>query len=270
MHRYLLREFGVDGCYYPFERTLEALPLTIASMRNLEFTGFNVTIPYKERILSYLDDVSEQVNFVGAANTIHNRDGKLFGHNTDGVGFISALLNKGQTVKKKAAVILGSGGAARGVLFNLCQNAIAELHILNRTAHKAERLADKLQRIFPEVNISCDAFEEAVVTQKLAMSDLVINTTSLGMWPETEQAPYLFREDASHLVVYDLVYNPLDTAFLRSAKRFGATPIDGLDMFIFQGVEALKIWLHGETEFEFDYLKLRTFLTEQLHTYEPN
>ena len=265
MHAELLSELGQQGCYVPFQRESEELAETVSAMRTLQFTGFNVTLPYKEAIIEYLDELTPQARFMGAVNTVHHKDDRLLGYNTDGVGFYLGLKNSGFDATAKQAMLFGAGGAARGVAVNLIENGLSKLILFNRTLEKAERLKDALLQV-SSIEIVCKPLDQNVVREYLPTSHLVVNTTALGMWPAVNETPFPFDEDVSELTVYDLVYNPLQTTFLKSARAAGARVVDGLDMFIFQGVEALRIWLERD-RIDFDYDKIRTFLIERLKTY---
>jgi shikimate dehydrogenase len=266
MHEALLSEIGQKGCYVPFEREEIELEATIAAMQTLGFCGFNVTLPFKEKIIEYLDELSPQAEFMSAVNTVHNKDGRLIGYNTDGIGFYLGLKNSGFQADNTKVLIFGAGGAARGVAVNLLENQLSELVIFNRTLEKAERLREDLRRVSEKTAITCLPLSQNGVQEQLADADLIVNTTALGMWPDVEAVPFRLGQSAEHLTVYDLVYNPLETAFLKQARSAGAKVIDGLDMFIFQGVEALRIWLQRE-RIDFNYSNIRTFLLERLQTY---
>jgi shikimate dehydrogenase len=187
-----------------------------------------VTVPFKEKVLAYLDELSPEVQAMQAANTIIQRQGKLFGHNTDIAGIAYAL--RDIRLKDKKVLILGAGGAARALGYFL-QQQYAHLFWFNRTRSKAENLAIQFSgELISREKISSIHF------------DLIINTTPLGMFPnqETPLAHYPFQPQQT---IFDLVYNPIHTPLLQDAEHQGARIISGLDMFIGQGVKQIELWL---------------------------
>lgn len=263
MHQYLLNEIGQMGRYHTFEVPEQRLADKVRELKSLGFRGFNVTVPYKQAIMSHLDDIDEEARFIGAVNTVLLKNGRLSGFNTDSHGFIKALkINQVQT-KDNAAVVLGAGGAARAVIFNLIRCGIKKLFIFNRTLQRAESLSGEVAKFCDSAEITFGELKKDEVTRGINACQLIVNATPLGMWPNVNQSPYLFESDASGLAAIDLIYNPLQTMFLKTAEQAGAKTIDGLDMFIFQGVEALKIWL--EEEINFDLKELRNYLIHQSH-----
>ncbi len=260
LHAYLLNRLHKNGEYLRYECDEWALPDLMRQFVQSDLTGFNVTIPYKKTIMPFLNKMTPAAEFIGAVNTVHLKTGKFLGYNTDCLGFKQALERRNVTVKSKTAVVFGAGGAARAVCFQLLESGVSALRIFNRTLPSAEKIARDLQARFSSCKIEFQDLDSAKTAQQMLEADLFVNTTSLGMWPHVDSTPFVFKSDLSNKVVVDVVYNPLRTKFLQLAEDLHAETVDGLDMFVFQGVEALKIWLNIEDSIDFNYLELRNIL----------
>jgi len=200
----------------------------------------NVTMPHKNAVISYLDEIDLTAKFVDAVNTILNDDGKLRGFNTDGVGALKALLENGVNPKGKKLLLIGAGGAARAIAFTLAQE-VEELVILNRSTDKARRLADVLRKEFNK-SIKANSLSASHVKDELEQSDILINATSIGMHPNNDQSPVSPEWLRPDLCVMDTVYNPIETKLAKDAKNMGAKVISGVEMLIHQGSASFKIW----------------------------
>lgn len=234
---------NLDVRYEVWETDKEGLPEVIEGLRNPAKLGANVTIPYKEDIIPFLDELNELARRIGAVNAIVNRDGKLIGCNTDGTGFIRALRQDGGLEPKdKRAVILGAGGAARAVGFALVDAGVTSLFIINRTTERGEALASSLKLSGNEVVAS--AWKDGRTLQALMECDLLVNCTSVGMKDsEAEnQLPIDVRLIPTRALVYDVVYNPAETPLLAAARQAGARTMGGLSMLVYQGAEAFELW----------------------------
>lgn len=260
LQKSLLLSLHRRGGYEKVECDAETLSGVLRRFKREGYTGFNVTIPHKQRILEYLNDIDAEAEFIGAVNTVRLQENKLTGFNTDGLGFRASLETHEVATQGKTALVFGAGGAARAVCFHLLAAGIAHLHIANRTAERAYELIDDLRRHFPGKTVR---FAQASICDTVKASHIVVNTTSVGMWPNREKTPHAFEQRLDGKSVIDIVYNPVKTRFLREAEARGAAVIDGLDMLIFQGVEALKIWL--QEAFEFDRQSLRKLLKRAQH-----
>jgi len=265
LHEFLLQELGMDGNYLAHEIYEEALGATLQDFEENGVTGFNVTIPFKQRIMQSLDVVEHAARVIGAVNTVRCQDDKLFGYNTDGIGFVRSLTNKGVQIGNRSAVVLGAGGAARAVVFGLIQQRVEKISVCNRTLSRAEALVREMRATTGFEAIAACAIQERDVLASLVEDSILVNTTSLGMWPDTRALPFEIRSEAAKMIVVDLVYNPLETRFLQLARQMGATAIDGLDMFIFQGLAALQIWLQRPVKIKHEII--RTFLIGKLENY---
>jgi len=248
MHNAAFEALGLDYVYLPFRVRREELPNAVSCMRALNIVGLNVTLPHKVNVIPLLDELDPLAERVKAVNTIVNNDGKLAGYNTDAPGFMQALLAKNIEPEGKKIVILGAGGAAKGISFILA-GAGANLVILNRTLSRAEELASQIARFYRK-NLKAVTLSEEKLKQALDGADVLVNTTSVGMVPDVDQTPVPAGLLNSYLVVFDIVYNPLETRLLREAKAAGARTIDGLDMLVWQGALAFEKWTGQEAPFE--------------------
>jgi len=207
---------------------VERLKEAVQGIRALDLKGVSVTIPHKVAIIDYLDEVEDIAGKIGAVNTVVNRGGRLIGYNTDWSGAIDALEEK-VDLKGRKALVLGAGGAARAIAFGLKERG-ADFTILNRTVHKAEMLASEL-----------GAHYGALEDSASVPFDTVINTTSLGMYPNVHDTP-VEKALLKDVLVFDMVYNPLKTRLIREAEQNGCTTITGLEMFINQAALQFDLW----------------------------
>jgi len=242
MHNAAFSELGIDYVYLPFRVKKDDLGQAIAGARALNLAGLNVTIPHKVAVISFLDELDPIAERIGAVNTIVNDNGALRGYNTDATGFLQALLDKGIKPEGKKVVVLGAGGASRGISFILAESG-ANLVILNRQVEIewAENLAREISRAFKKETAALE-LNDANLAEALEGTDILVNTTSVGMSPETNETPVPLRLLNSTPVVFDIVYNPIQTRLLREAQAAGASTISGLDMLAWQGALAFEKW----------------------------
>ncbi|HMK54880.1 MAG TPA: shikimate dehydrogenase [Methanobacteriaceae archaeon] len=237
MHNAAFQDLKMDYVYIPFHVTTENLGSAINGAKSMGIKGLNVTIPHKTAVLSYLDEVDSAARLIGAVNTLKFVKGKIKGYNTDGVGAVKAL-EEITKVKDKKVIIMGAGGASRAIAFQLILSGIKELALANRTMEKALQLASDIK--------NKTAFSPDVVNLShldLASTDILINTTPVGMHPHQDQKPLVTTEMMHpELVVNDIIYNPLKTRILTEAENAGAKTINGTKMLVYQGVEAFRIW----------------------------
>ncbi|WP_248926796.1 shikimate dehydrogenase [Paenibacillus hamazuiensis] len=232
------REAGLNAAYAAFHILPGTLKDAVSGIRALGFRGVNVTIPHKVELMSYLDEIDEGAREIGAVNTVVNDGGRLIGYNTDGIGYVRSLKEEtGIDLRGKRVLMLGAGGAARGVGYALAKDGAARIWIANRTREKAVELADYLARHTEARGIGMD--EVAGIVGEV---DLIVNNTSVGMHPNVNEVPMDTSLLGERHVVSDLVYNPLITKFLNDAKARGAVIHGGLGMFIYQGAYAFEYW----------------------------
>jgi len=236
------RQTGINGIYTAFHITASQLAAFIGGVRAMDIRGVNVTIPHKLDVMPHLDHIDESARLIGAVNTIVNNSGVLIGYNTDGLGYVRSLKEEVEpNLAGKRVVILGAGGAARGIIYGLAQEQVATIAVANRTFERAARLAEDFSLM---AEVKAAGWEELETLCKSA--DLVINTTSVGMYPYVDETPASASWLKESAIASDLIYNPLETRFLREARLAGCRTHGGLGMFIYQGAYAFEYWT-GQT-----------------------
>ena len=233
---------GLDFCYVPCRVIPTALRSAVRGIGALGLVGANVTIPHKERVVSYLDDVSPEAALIGAVNTIVSRKGRLIGHNTDAPGFLRAFQeDTGASVRGGRFFVLGAGGSARAIVAALALGGARGVTVANRTLANARRLAVRFRRAFPHVEWEVTRWDARAWPSSRTIRG-VIQTTPIGMSP-TDPSPVPEEWLRPSVAVYDLVYHPAQpSALLRAARAVGAPYADGLGMLIHQGGLAWSIW----------------------------
>jgi len=237
MHNAWFEEMSVEATYIPLHVSSEQLGAAVAGLKTLGASGWNVTIPHKTAIIPYLDELDELAQKMGAVNTVvRTTEGKLIGYNTDGVGFVRSLEEAvGSSHKDKPVLLVGAGGAARGIAFAMQQQGYSDLTMTNRTVANAQAIVD-------EMGIGrAISLKEAEET--LAHFSIIVQMTSAGLATGNFSMPFSLNRLAKGAIVADIVYNPLMTPFLQAADEKGATIVTGLGMFVHQGAIAFEHWL---------------------------
>lgn len=242
MHNAAFEECGMNSVYLAFKVPKVELENAIKGAKSLGIIGINVTTPLKEEALAFVD-AGDLAKEIGAINTIDFSSGSPVGYNTDGIGSIQALRESVGEINGKNILILGAGGAAKAIAFYLDTGG-AELTIANRTKERAVQLASKLTNA-TVIGIRRDINTE--LENHLKNTDILINATSTGMYPDVNTT--LVNADMMHpdLLVFEIVYNPIETKLLREARRAGVKQIiDGVKMLVYQGAASFKIWTKEE------------------------
>lgn len=241
MQNAAIEALGLNYIYIPFEVRPDDLEAAVKGIKALGIAGVNVTIPHKERVIPFLDEITEEARLIGSVNTIENESGKLIGHNTDSSGYIRSLReDAGFEPKEKKILVIGAGGAARGIIAGLLMEGASEITIANRTVGKGEMLAKEFGEKFKGIRIAALPLSSLKDPQVLSSIDLIVNTTSMdlvGEMPEVE-----FSLTAPSVVVSDITYKPPVTPFLKKAQDAGRRTIGGLGMLVYQGAISLEIW----------------------------
>ena len=246
---------GLNSVYIPFSPAPEYLAQAISGIKTLGISGVNITIPYKEAVMTYLDEIDPDALAYGAVNTIVNRQGVLVGYNTDGPGLIKDLqVGHGFVPEKGAVLILGAGGAARAAVVSLARAGCRSIVLVNRNKERSKALAKELSG---KTGLTIPALpwdkNNPQLTSYLANANLIVNCTSAGMaaradfrdggqkaneinWPLADGLPVAGQ------LAYDLVYNPPQTSFMLRAQSSGAKAANGLGMLLYQGALALELW----------------------------
>lgn len=235
MQNAAFRASGLDWHYELLDTPPAQLGEMMARLRDPDCIGANITVPHKQTAIEFVDELTDQARRVGAINTIANRAGKLLGENTDVYGFTQALRESCVELKGARAVILGAGGAARSAAFALAEQNAARLTIINRTDERAKKLGEDLIAQYPKLLVEINS------VASFATSHLIVNATSVGMWPHESASPMHWNFPRGAAAI-DLVYRPLQTRFLRDAQRAGARPISGIIMLVHQGAASFQLW----------------------------
>ncbi|NOY58166.1 MAG: shikimate dehydrogenase [Calditrichaeota bacterium] len=266
LHDWFIKKFRLNAAYAAFEVDPGNLEQAVNGLRALSLGGFNVTIPHKESILQFVDETSDSVALLGAANTLKNKDGLVKAFGTDPFGFVESLGEDTGRFKGARVVVFGAGGSAKSIVYALGQLQVHYVCIVNRSRARAEALAGAALEKYGLQDVSVFDAEEDVLNDLISAADILINTTSVGMHPRINESilPDSSAISKKHFA-YDLVYNPGMTKFLADARMRGAEVQSGLDMLIFQGLESVRIWHDEHFEIDKDELKeIRKILKTEL------
>ncbi len=244
MQNAALREMGLNWVYLAFAVEPGRVGEAVAGVRGLGLVGLNVTIPHKSAVIDHLDAIDESVEALGVANTIvRTEDGRLIGHNTDGPGFVRSIEERGHTIEGKAVALLGAGGSARSVAYACARAGARSMTVLNRTVERAEEVAALVRDRAGLAAVDALPITGEAARQAVEAADVVVDCTSVGMYPHTDVEPVI---PGAWLhpgqVVVDLTYNPLETVMLRAAADAGAETVDGAGMLVHQGAISLQYW----------------------------
>jgi shikimate dehydrogenase len=239
MHNDAFKQLGLDYYYHAFDVEPTKLSETVDAMKLLGIAGFNVTIPHKVTIIEYLDEIDDEAKEIGAVNTVKNDNGRLTGYNTDGRGFFLSLKRLiGEDQLNNNMLIIGAGGAARGILAALARSGFGKVDVANRTVAKAEYLLDQVRNN----NSNGKPLSLGQAEAELKKYDVVINTTSVGMSPNVNDIPLSLDNMKPGTVLSDIIYNPLETNWLKIGRQKHAIVQNGVGMFAGQGAIAFEIW----------------------------
>jgi len=236
MHNAAFKALNLNCTYIAFRVAKDELEAGIQSLRKTNMAGFNVTMPHKVAVIKFLDDLDETCLKINAVNTVNNEDGRFKGYNTDSYGFIQPLKRRKVNLQGKTVLLMGAGGAARAVLIAFADERVGKVIIANRNITKANDLAETAKN----VNLNCELIGLAEAPNIASKVDLIVNATPVGMAGESSIIKSEnIRKDS---IVYDLVYRPMETALIQSAKEAGAAVVYGYEMLIDQGAKAFEIW----------------------------
>lgn len=240
IHNACFKQLSLDWQYIPFEVEPEAIDCLLKFARKSNIAGFNVTMPYKEMITGFLDELSHETLKIGAVNTVKILNGRAAGYNTDAGAIIRILKEQyGKSPKGKSVVLIGAGGAARAVAYAAHSLGCKKLAIINRTRSKAKRLKNDFKEEFDQINL---LDEPGDMKNAVESSDIIINATPVGMFPETGKLPINIEYLKKGQFIMDLIYHPAETNFIKEAKQMGIKAVGGMPMFIYQAAESFKIW----------------------------
>lgn len=247
MHNTALKYLNLDYTYLAFEVESDQFKNAVYGLKSLGVVGFNVTMPYKQSIIPFLDELSEEAELCEAVNTVKNHHGRLIGYNTDGMGFIMSLKEQGIQVEHNKFSVIGAGGAAKSIVIQLAMQGASEIVLFNRSEQRAKHLVRIIRSRFPECSIHWREIDPLTMAVECKESEALIHTTNVGMGSEKERSlitdSTVFHKD---LFVADLIYAPSKTKFLKLAEQNGCRIMNGLGMIIGQGALAFQIWTGKE------------------------
>lgn len=230
IHNTLFKGLNIEGAYKLFEVEREELGKAIDSLKVLKIKGVNVTIPYKQDVMKYLDFISEEAKKIGAVNTIYFNDGKLYGYNTDYFGFGTIIKNNEIEVKDNIAMVLGNGGASKAVITYLLDKGIKKIFLVSRKILEDSGYEDN--------RVEWKTYDEISNIK----GDILINTTPLGMYPHMEGTPVDEKIISNFNALIDLIYNPKETKFLKIGRELNKKIAGGIEMLVGQAIKAEEIW----------------------------
>ena len=252
MHQWVFDSLKLDAKYEKIKVSNNELPKIIKKMQNGELDGVNITIPYKEMIIEHLDEVNQRAKSIGAVNCILKSGSKIIGNNTDWYGFSMVLKNNDINPIGREVIVLGAGGSAKSILYALRHMGVQKILLLNRSIKRAQVFHDECILAF-----CLDDADNIIKTDSI-----IINTTSVGM--QSSQSPIDFGLIHKNQILIDIIYTPLKTGILEFGQKIGAITVNGLDMFIHQGLASLDLWFGSSVSTQVNFPKLKTYLESHL------
>jgi shikimate dehydrogenase len=243
LHNYWIKKSGIDAIYDKQKLNEDELEKNILQMKEKKISGINVTVPFKKAIIPFLDELSSEAESTQSVNTIYLRNNKVIGHNTDIFGFEISIKKSKYNIIDKEVLILGAGGVVPSIIFALNKMKISKIKISNRTKDKAENL----KTIFKNIEI--------IEWGEVPKFDMIINATSLGLKKE-DKIDLDFSSAPKNKFFYDVIYNPIETNFLKIGKSLGNITLNGKLMFIYQAFSAFSIWHGLEPDVDENIIKL--------------
>ena len=242
LHNYWLKENNINALYDKIKLNENDLENFIKDIRQQKITGCNVTVPFKQAVIPFLDKLSPEAKQTRSVNTIIFNDGSLVGHNTDIVGFTKAIQGLSFNLRGKKVLILGAGGVVPSIIFALNKMGVSKIIVSNRTRQKAENLKNLFENL------------KTIEWGNIEYFDMIINATSLGL--NNEKINLDFSNAGKNKLFYDVIYNPAETNFLKNAKKNGNLIENGKLMFVYQALEAFKLWHEVEPKIDNEIFKL--------------
>ena len=245
IHNSAFEATNTNGVYLAWEVDATELAETVANIRRYQMYGINLSMPYKEQVIPYLDQLSEEACLIGAVNTVVNREGTLIGYNTDGKGFFKSLPSF--KISKKRLVLLGAGGAAKAILAQAILDRVSQISVFVRSS-SMEKTRPYLEKIQNATGFRVDLFaleDVQNLQDSITQADLLVNATSVGMDGSSQPIPTSIVLPEK-LLVADVIYQPFETPFLKWAKEQGNQSINGLGMLLYQAAEAFELWTGKE------------------------
>ena len=245
IHNSAFEATNTNGVYLAWEVDATELAETVANIRRYQMFGINLSMPYKEQVIPYLDQLSAEACLIGAVNTVVNREGTLIGYNTDGKGFFKSLPSF--KISRKRLVLLGAGGAAKAILAQAILDGVSQISVFVRSS-SMEKTRPYLEKIQNATGFRVDLFaleDVQDLQDSITQADLLVNATSVGMDGSSQPIPTSIVLPEK-LLVADVIYQPFETQFLKWARNQGNQSINGLGMLLYQAVEAFELWTGKE------------------------
>ena len=245
IHNSAFEATNTNGVYLAWEVDATELAETVANIRRYQMYGINLSMPYKEQVIPYLDQLSEEACLIGAVNTVVNREGTLIGYNTDGKGFFKSLPSF--KISRKRLVLLGAGGAAKAILAQAILDGVSQISVFVRSS-SIEKTRPYLEKIQNATGFRVDLFaleDVQDLQDSITQADLLVNATSVGLDGSSQPIPTSIVLPEK-LLVADVIYQPFETPFLKWARKQGNQSINGLGMLLYQAAEAFQLWTGKE------------------------
>ena len=236
IHSAAFRELNLDSSYIGYRIPKGELEGGVEGLKKIKINGFNVTIPHKIEMMKYLDKMDESCSIIGAVNTVVNNEGVLKGYNTDMDGFLEPLKKRNITIQNSKVLLIGAGGAARAIVAGIAKEKAGSIDIANRTIEKANNLSE----FSTKLGLSASVKKIESIDTATENYDIIINATSIGL--KDEPSPITFEGINEKTIVYDIVYAPMNTDFIKKAKTKNAIIIYGYEMLLGQAIRAFEIW----------------------------
>ncbi|MCR5837126.1 MAG: shikimate dehydrogenase [Lachnospiraceae bacterium] len=250
MHNESFKMLGLDYAYLCFDVEEDNLETVFNGLKLMNVKGFNCTMPLKNKIVEYLDELSPAASMIGAVNTVVNEGGKFIGHNTDGVGYMRSVKDAGYDIIGKNMTLLGAGGAASSIFVQAALDGVKNINVFSIRDRYFERAQNMVKMVNENTDCHATLFElgdDKVLADSIANSDILTNATSVGMAPNIDNCiinnPDMLRPE---LIVSDVIYNPAETKLLKMAKEKGCNTFNGMYMLLYQGAKAFEIWTGKE------------------------
>ena len=243
LHNYWIKNNGINAIYEKQKLNENELEKIISKVKDKKINGINVTVPFKKKIIPYLDELSFEAQSTQSVNTIYLKDNKVIGHNTDIFGFETSIKKSDYNLNNKEVLILGAGGVVPSIIFALIKMKVSKIKICNRTKEKAENL----KKIYKNLEI--------IKWGEVSNFDMIINATSLGLKKE-DNLNLDFSSISGNKFFYDIIYNPSETNFLKTGRELGSKTLNGKLMFIYQAFSAFNIWHQKKPEINETVIKL--------------
>jgi len=243
LHNYWIKNNGIDAIYEKQKLNENELEQIISKVKDKKINGVNVTVPFKKKVIPYLDELSFEAQSTQSVNTIYLKDNKVVGHNTDIFGFETSIKKSDYNLNNKEVLILGAGGVVSSIIFALIKMKVSKIKICNRTKEKAENLKKFYKNL------------EIIKWGEVSNFDMIINATSLGLKKE-DNLNLDFSSISGNKFFYDVIYNPGETNFLKTGRELGSKTLNGKLMFVYQAFSAFTIWHQQKPEINENVIKL--------------